>query len=54
MWPALWFAGLRDGLFPDGDRHDAAQRQRLSRAARKVADALDRAAAASSTIGHRP
>lgn len=44
MWPALWFAGVRDGIFPDGEQHDAAQRQRLSRAARKVSDALERAA----------
>jgi len=31
LWPALWFAGRRDGIFPTG-RASAAQRQRLRRA----------------------
>jgi hypothetical protein len=32
LWPSLWFAGKRAGLFPDGSRHSATQRQRLKRA----------------------
>jgi hypothetical protein len=32
LWPSLWFAGKRTGLFPDGVRHSATQRQRLKRA----------------------
>lgn len=45
MWPSLWLAGVRSGVFPDGGPHSAAQRQRLSRAAAKVRAAVVRAAA---------
>lgn len=46
MWPSLWLAGMRTGIFPSGGGHDAAQRQRLTRAAAKVRAAIERAAAA--------
>jgi hypothetical protein len=39
MWPSLWFAGRRDGLFPD-PADDAARRKRRSRAAMQVAGAF--------------
>lgn len=46
MWPSLWLAGRRHGVFPDGGPHSPAQRQRLSRAAAKVRAAIEQAAAA--------
>ena len=46
MWPSLWLAGQRRGVFPDGGPHSPAQRQRLSRAAAKVRAAIEQAAAA--------
>lgn len=45
MWPALWFAGKRNGVFPATDEPDAAQRQRLSRLRRDVRRVLDEARA---------
>ena len=51
MWPSLWFAGTRDGIFPTGEQNDASQRQRLGRAARKVTQMLDAAAAACRVAG---
>lgn len=36
LWPALWFAGQRNNMFPTGGRHSAAQRQRLKRAGDRV------------------
>ena len=36
LWPSLWFAGRRDGLFPGPDGGGAAQRKRLSRAGATV------------------
>jgi len=45
MWPSLWFAGMRDGIFPDGGAQDPAQRRRLSRAASRVRSAVEQAAA---------
>lgn len=36
LWPALWFAGQRDNIFPSGGRHSAAQRQRLKRAGDRI------------------
>jgi hypothetical protein len=49
MWPALWFAGQRDGLFPT-TQPDAAQRKRLNRAAGKVNNVLRQAAATMPTV----
>lgn len=42
IWPSLWFAGERArGLFPDGGKHSAAQRKRLSRAAAAITTAIE-------------
>jgi len=44
VWPSLWFAGQRQpGLFPDGGKHSARQRKRLSRAAEAITAAIERA-----------
>ncbi|MCD9625284.1 RNA polymerase sigma factor [Rhabdothermincola salaria] len=45
LWPCLWFAGQRDGIFPDADGGSAAQRQRLSRRARRITTLVDEATA---------
>lgn len=39
LWPALWFAGRRDGIFPK-ERASAAQRQRLKRAGTPIEQLL--------------
>lgn len=36
LWPALWFAGKRDGIFPTDGRNNPAQRQRLKRAGEPI------------------
>ena len=44
LWPSLWFAGRRDGLFPGPDGGGAAQRKRLSRTGAAVQGLVDEAA----------
>jgi hypothetical protein len=46
LWPALWFAGRRTGLFPSGGRQNAAQRQKLKRAGDQILDLVNWAASA--------
>lgn len=44
LWPSLWFAGRRDGLFPGSDGGGPAQRKRLSRTGTLVQSLIDEAA----------
>ena len=44
LWPALWFAGRRTGLFPQGGRQNAAQRKKLQRAGDQILDLVNRTA----------
>jgi len=44
LWPSLWFAGRRHGLFPGPDGGGAAQRKRLSRTGAAVQSLVDEAA----------
>ena len=47
LWIALWFAGRRDGLFPDrGAAPDARMRQARSRAGRQIRDLVSRTVSA--------
>jgi hypothetical protein len=46
LWPALWFAGRRTGLFPGGGRQNAAQRRRLKRAGDQILDLVNWATSA--------
>lgn len=46
LWVALWFAGRRDGLFPeDGENAPTSMRKARSRAAATIRDVVERAAA---------
>lgn len=44
LWPSLWFAGRRDGLFAGPEGGGAAQRKRLSRTGAAVQGLVDEAA----------
>lgn len=45
LWPSLWYAGKRRGLFPTSGPQVAAQRQALKRTGDRVLDLVNRAAA---------
>jgi len=49
MWPSLWFAGRRHGLFPQSGVSDATHRKRLERAGASVRDLIDHAAKMTTT-----
>ncbi len=53
LWPSLWYAGKRRGLFPTGGRQLAAQRQALKRTGDCILDVVRRATAASLAGGAR-